>query len=155
MPSPTDTTVPTSSTSTPCVMPASWALMSCVISCALISAMFVLLSPFWSGRGECVQGRAGFLETPGQRGIQPRAADRHDESAEESRVDGRHEPDGFLRPRDHEGAKRLEDLGVRGLSRHDARLDGPRVAIQMRANGGEQLTESGETPVVKEDGQEA
>ncbi len=32
MPSPTDTTVPTSSTSTPCVMPASWALMSWVIS---------------------------------------------------------------------------------------------------------------------------
>ena len=32
IPSPTEMTVPTSSTSTPCVTPASWALMSWVIS---------------------------------------------------------------------------------------------------------------------------
>ena len=102
-----------------------------------------------------MQGRAGFLETPCQRGVEPRAADRHDESAEESRVDGRHEPDGFLRSRGHEGAQRLEDRGVGGLSRHDARLDSPRVAIQMRSNGGDERAEGRETPVVKEDGQKA
>src|SRR5512141_1507076 len=84
MPSPTETTVPTSATSMPRSIPASCALMMSVISCAVISAMVSFRS--------LVERLSGLLEPLRERGVVDLAADAHDEAGEEGGIDGTRQP---------------------------------------------------------------
>src|SRR5512140_2319685 len=152
MPSPTEMTVPTSSTSTPCVTPWSWALMSWVISWALMSAISFFLRS--RRRGEGVQRGASFLEPARERRVEASAAHRDDETAEERGVDGRDDAHGRARAAFDHAAQRLEDrLVERARARH-ARLEGAALAVEPLAHGREERGKAVDAAVLEEDVEE-
>src|SRR5512135_551480 len=153
MPSPTEMTVPTSSTSTPCVTPASWALMSWVISWALIEAISFFLRS--RRRGEGVQRGAGLLEPTRERRVEAGAAHRDDETAEERGVDGRDDAHGRARAALDHAAQRLEDRRVEGTRARHARLERAALAVEPLAHGREERRQGVDASVLEKDVEEA
>src|SRR5512141_1267850 len=153
MPSPTEMTVPTSSTSTPCVTPASWALMSWVISWALMSAISFFLRS--RRRGEGVQRGASFLEPARERRVEAGAAHRDDEAAEECGVDGRDDAHGRARAALHHAAQGLEDRLVEGARARHAGLERAALAVEPLAHRREERREAVDTAVLQENVEES